>query len=236
MELRKKNRILGRISLVIFSLSMIIGIAATLEPDTNASGIIIILMGVVGIILSFVDKIVLKIFKKDAPFSVLLFANVFVFLATFPGEILGAYYRLWWWGVFLHLFSGAGVTYIVFRIIEVIFRESESKLSANLVVLFSLLISLSGAVIWETIEFSIDSIFNTNMQKFIPAEFLSEDVGSVTELNASDEQIVEFYSKPKGYRFALMDTMEDHACYMLGALAISGGLVIKNRVKKLKSK
>lgn len=234
MELRKKNRILGWVALAISVISMTIGIVESLNPSTKASGNIIILMGVVGVILSFMDIIVLKISKKDTPFLTLLFLNVAVFLATFPGEIFNAYYAFWWWDMFLHLVCGFGIALAVFQILEIVFEKQKVKPPKSFLIFIAITMALGGAVIWETIEYSIDSIFHTNMQKFIPDEFLPDDVSSVTELNATSEEIAEFYAKPEGFRFALIDTMEDHICYFAGALIWAGVQIAWDKSKKSK--
>jgi hypothetical protein len=73
------------------------------------------------------------------------------------------------------------------------------------------------------------------MQKFIPADPFFNGGDSSKPLNGSDQEIANFYRFPKGYAFALRDTMEDIICHFSAAL-LSCSMIFfccskKNRTK-----
>lgn len=98
-------------------------------------------------------------------------------------------------------------------------------------ILFALFASLAVAVLWEIIEFTYDSLFLTNAQKFIPTdENLFNGGNSGLDLNGSDSEIASFYRNPDGYKFALKDTMMDCVVCFIGSLAsVAATAVINTR-------
>ena len=72
---------------------------------------------------------------------------------------------------------------------------------------------------WEIYEFTFVSLFGTNMQKVIPeVDGLFNGGDSSLILNGSNDLIADFFKTPAGYRYALMDTMEDIVCCFTGGL------------------
>jgi len=225
-------RVLNYIALGIFVAALVFGIVELFDFATQASGVIVILCAFVGIVLTFADRVVRHFWRANIPFSVLLIAYGFIFLATVPGEIFDFYYTVWWWDIFLHVFSGFGITLIFHRIISSLVGERKIKRQHGLVVFLAVFAALGAAVVWETVEFTLDSAFNTNMQKFIPEEFLPNNTGAVVTLQATDEQIAEYYRQPAGYRFALVDTMEDHIAFLSGSILWLLGHVLDRSIKR----
>lgn len=209
---------LNIVAMGIFGATLLYGVCLMCMEELASSGLLIALTSIAGVLLILLGKIARSFWRINTPFSALMLIYVFVFLAVVPGELFGFYYIIWWWDVFLHVFSGFGLTYIAYLIINYALEKAKIKYAQGVVVIFAVLSSLGCAAIWEVIEFSIDSIFETNMQKVVPAEFLVDNTGSVGALEASDQELADYYRQPSGYRYAVMDTMEDHISYMSGAM------------------
>ncbi len=215
----KRAKTLSITARIVFTLATALGIYRLANPDTRASGILVILVGAIGISLTYLPTITRKIWQTTIPTSTIIILYTFIFLALVPGEILHFYYNVWWWDFVLHIFSGFGISYITYQILQAIFPKSHTNNRQVITLtIITLLTSLGTAVIWEATEFTIDSAFATNMQKFIPPQFLPNDTGSVQTITATDQELSNYYRQPSGYRYALIDTMQDHVIFLVGTL------------------
>jgi len=211
-------RVLSFVACGIFATAMIYGLSQLFDSETRSSGILITLVSMSGISMSQLDRITQRFWKVNIPFSILIGINLFAFLAAVPGEIFDFYYTVSWWDTFLHVFSGFGIAFVLYKIFGAVLGKAKIKHKAGFLAFVTVFATLGCAVIWETLEFTVDSIFHTNGQKFIPPEFLPSNTGSVTALDATDAEIAEFYRQPSGYRYALIDTMGDHIAFLVGTL------------------
>jgi len=96
-----------------------------------------------------------------------LLAIGFIFASLFLGEVHGYYTRFWWWDIVLHTSSGFLLGTIGFLLVYVL-NETESvslKMRPGFVAFFAFLFAVGMGAVWEVFEFTMDSLFNTNMQK-----------------------------------------------------------------------
>lgn len=123
-----------------------------------------------------------------------LLAIGFLFAALFLGEVRGYYTRFWWWDIVLHTTSGFLLGIIGFLLAHIL--NEQEKIDVNMhpgfVALFAFFFAVGMGAIWEIGEFTMDQLFNTNMQK----SMLGDDSG-------------------------LTDTMWDLIVDTLGAIVIS---------------
>ncbi|MBU1036939.1 hypothetical protein KKF32_02800 [Patescibacteria group bacterium] len=92
----------------------------------------------------------------------------FIFFTLFLGEINHYYYKFWWWDVFLHIEAGFLCGILGFIFIYSINNRYKGRLYMNpsFVALFAFTFSLAvGGVLWEILEFILDSLFNLGMQE-----------------------------------------------------------------------
>lgn len=96
-----------------------------------------------------------------------IIAMLFLFAAIFLGELFDFYYLFWWWDIFLHTLSGVFLGFVGF--IAVYMLNGNPKIGVNLspffIAIFAFCFAVSLGVIWEVFEFTMDSLFNMNMQK-----------------------------------------------------------------------
>ena len=197
-------------SCIVFGIVLI-----SIGKDASQSTLIV-LEGLQALLLAFLPLFAEKIFKVKFSFLAYLLISVFTLLAVFFGEALQFFYKVSWWDTFLHLFSGALLTALGISLGNLFFPTNEKNTG---LVLFGIFFALACGVLWEFAEFTIDSIFGTNMQKFMPESYPYFNGGnSFIPLNGSDAEIAEFFRYPSGYKFALKDTMEDIVCNISGVL------------------
>lgn len=157
-----------------------------------------------------------RFFKKYVhlyiPTAIQIFVLVFIFAHFILGELTGRYESSGMFDKVLHLTSGLAIATIGFSVIN-LWNQSKNthlQLSPFFVAFFAFAFALSVGVIWELFEFAMDSIFGSNMQRYIPPDALVQEVEPV-----------------QGY--GLIDSMWDLLLSSISALIISilGYLVLK---------
>ena len=119
------------------------------------------------IFLSILPSLIQKNYKFILPEEVEFIILLFLYSSIFLGEFGDFYEKYWWWDLILHTISGIILGFFGFLIIYTL--NKSKKINLNLTPIFIALFTFSFAitlgVMWEIIEFSLDSIFNLNMQK-----------------------------------------------------------------------
>ncbi|MBI9102385.1 MAG: hypothetical protein JEY99_08230 [Spirochaetales bacterium] len=117
--------------------------------------------------LTFIPSILEKSIKVSLPASFQIVLLVFIFGAQFLGEIFDYYERFWWWDLVLHSWSGALLGTIGFLLVYILNEASGvgMVMSPFFVAFFALCFAVTCGVLWEVFEFSMDLLFDTNMQK-----------------------------------------------------------------------
>ncbi len=126
------------------------------------------------------------------------------------GEIAEFYVYVRGWDSLLHAFSGVILGIVAMAIVQYITQDNKNVyLSPLFIALFAVSFAVTIAVVWEIIEYIIDGLFNSNMQRF------------------RDSLTGEAFEG----REALRDTMKDLILDMIGALAVAiiGYLDIKRQ-------
>ncbi len=97
---------------------------------------------------------------------------IFLYCAIYLGEVRSFYYLIPHWDDILHAFSGAMLGAFGFTLVSTLnFSEKvKVELSPLFVCLFSFCFALAVGAAWEIYEFTGDSLFGLNMQKFRTAD------------------------------------------------------------------
>ncbi len=113
-------------------------------------------------------------------------------------------------------------------VIHNLFLKDLTKGKNYLLSLFvAFLASCTIALLWEVFEFCSDTLFSGNAQRFIPEiEGIYNGGDSSLNLEGSMEDIYNFYVKPEGYRYALLDTMKDMILCLVSTILTSMALGI----------
>lgn len=119
------------------------------------------------ILITLLPQLLARRFHVVIPAEFQLFTIAFVFASLFLGEVHGYYTRFWWWDIVLHTSSGFLLGIIGFLLVYVLNETEQIQLSMRpgFVAFFAFLFALGTGAAWEIFEFSIDSLFGTDMQK-----------------------------------------------------------------------
>ena len=222
-----KERALTTLSAAAFIISAAYGVLKIFDGSyPSAQATLIVIESCVGIFFSLLPALILKIFKIRLSFSVQLIITGFMLLAIVAGEAFEFYYKIFWWDGMLHVFSAFGIAYIAYCLTHFITRDSDLTRKFTFCIVGAVSVSLAMGMVWEVTEFTVDNICGTNMQKFMPETEPFFNGGNAREtLEGNPGEFEEFFSKPEGYRYALMDTMTD-LVYCLAGVALFAVLAV----------
>lgn len=118
-------------------------------------------------VITFIPSIIERKFSIDYPNEFEIAIILFIFASLFLGELNYFYYKFYWWDLFLHALSGIIIANIGFSLVYVLNRQKEIMiyLTPSFTILFTFSFCQMIAISWEIFEFSMDIIFNLNMQK-----------------------------------------------------------------------
>jgi uncharacterized membrane protein YjdF len=103
------------------------------------------------------------------PSGMLLAYAIFLYCAVYLGEVHYFYYRIPHWDTMLHTFSGFALGAVGLSIVGLL-NKSKSvpiSLSPAFVAIFAFCFAVTIGTVWEIYEFTVDSIANLNMQKYM---------------------------------------------------------------------
>ena len=195
-------------SLILAIIGIIIMmIIAPSEPQLNdpngkikSDYILMLAQCILGLIVIILPSIIEHKIKIEIPSRMMIVFILFIYAATFLGEVRNFYYTVPHFDTILHTLSGGMIGALGFSIIA--FLNNSDKIPVTLsplfVACFTFCFALALGGIWEIYEFLADGIMNTNMQKFA--------LENGTPLIGRD---------------AVTDTMKDLIVDAIGALVVS---------------
>lgn len=222
---RDARRIMGWILFGSLVLSVIyVIIRLVLAPSSPTAGefdmersdyTLMLLQCLLGIVVMMLPSILEHRWSIPIPNFIFVLYYIFLYCAVFLGEVFSFYYHVPHWDTILHLFSGAMLGSLGFILVSLL-NDSDKvhvALSPFFVALFAFCFALAAGAVWEIYEFTIDTVMQLNMQKYL------------TEAGV-----------PLIGRAALLDTMEDIICDAAAALVISVvGFFHMRRDRRLKA-
>jgi hypothetical protein len=122
-------------------------------------------VSIVTFLLTYLPHLFEKKYDIDIPAEFEIVTILFIFATLFLGEVRGFYTRFWWWDVILHTGSAIAFGFIGFTILYILYRGDKIKASPIIIAIFSFFFALGIGSIWEIFEFSMDQVFDLNMQK-----------------------------------------------------------------------
>ena len=173
-----------------------------LKPHGRLKGdyALMILQCAVALIVMSVPTFVEKKWKIRVPNFMYILYFIFLYCAVYLGEVRNFYFAIPNWDTILHTFSGGMLGALGFILVDLLndSKRVSIHLSPFFVAFFAFCFALACGVIWELYEFTMDSLFQLNMQKYM-TETGTLLVG----------------------REALMDTMQDLVVDTLGSLVVT---------------
>jgi uncharacterized membrane protein len=94
-------------------------------------------------------------------------AALLLFLSLYLGSAQDYYYRFWWWDIVLH--AGSGFLFGIIGFLAIYLLNQTDRIPRSMqptfVCLFAVMFSVFIGVLWEIVEYAVDSIWpSTNMQ------------------------------------------------------------------------
>lgn len=116
--------------------------------------------------LMFTPSILKRRYRVYIPFIIRLWIVSFIFLTLFLGEIGRFYEHIPLWDKFLHLQSGFLLSTSGYILIYILNNHEKKKLQLSpfFITLFAISFSLALGVVWEVIEYGVDTWFGTTWQ------------------------------------------------------------------------
>lgn len=148
-----------------------------------------------------------RVFRFSCPLVLQTALLCFVFLALGGGTVFAFYQLIPHFDKILHTLSGPLFTAVGLSLAFPLVKERTGRTRAWYAVLFAILFSLSVGYVWEIYEFTVDTLFQSNLQGW-----------SQGLLNAMPDGT---YLHTTARGTALLDTLYDMILNLLGTLAFS---------------
>ncbi len=146
-----------------------------------------------------------------------------VWCASFGGAYLNWYYSINSWDIILHVVLGGFAVIMGYELVTCIQKRDKKYVYVNIAVLCALGVSFLGCTGWEVFEFTFDQIACGDSQHWSKA--LAEEAAIL--YNNPHLASPNFIPELDPMRYALIDTMEDTLCNVVGGLIVYIGLRIK---------
>lgn len=134
--------------------------------------VLMLLQCLLGLIVIGLPSLLEKKWSFEIPNYMCILYFIFLYCAIYLGEVRNFYYVVPHWDTILHAFSGAMLGAFGFILVSILNDSSKVKvtLSPLFVCLFAFCFAVAVGAMWEIYEFTGDSLFGLNMQKFRTAE------------------------------------------------------------------
>ena len=118
------------------------------------------------LLLTFIPEIFTKVTGVRMTSTARLTYTVFIFGTQWLGTYLRLYDTLLWWDIMLHFVSGILLGYVGILLFICLDKAywSSRRMPSKLLMVFSFLVAVSGAVFWEIMEFLSDTFLGSNTQ------------------------------------------------------------------------
>ncbi len=143
--------------------------------------------------------------------------------ASFGGAYLNWYYSINSWDIILHTVLGGFAVIMGYELVCCIQKRDRKYVHVNIAILCALGVSFLGCTGWEVFEFTFDQIAGGDSQHWSKA--LAEEAAILyNNPHLAHPNVI---PELDPMRYALIDTMEDTLCNVVGGLLVYLGLRIK---------
>lgn len=157
--MKKINNIIIILSLVIELIYFI------MNPIITVDNILLLLSFIPVILIPRIFNFIFKKSKIKIEDDVEFVYLIFLVLAFLFGSIMGRYSKIYWYDSFTHLLSGIFTAFMAPIILKWLNRYDKKDIVFN--VIYIILVTLSVAVLWECVEFTIDKVLGMDTQKVL---------------------------------------------------------------------
>lgn len=145
------------------------------EPNLSEAfhnDLLAILQCLLGAAAIHLPRILKKLMRLEIPPLMYILYLIFLFCSIYLGEFRNFYELVPYWDDILHALSGIITGFFAFMLTSVFMRKKSNPntVSPLFIALFALTFSVTIGVLWEIYEFTLDSCFGLNMQKYKTAD------------------------------------------------------------------
>jgi hypothetical protein len=187
----------------------------------------LVISTITGLFFTLVPVMIRKFLKIEVSLSTVALGYSMLILHTM-GEIFDLYYRFQNWDIVLHTFGGYIWAFYTFGAFFSI-RPPRGKMQTTIYLLGAMAISVAVSALWEIMEYLADIITGSNMLKVIPENNLFNGGSTNLPLNGTDTEIAEFFRNSSGYMYAVVDTITDLICCVVGDIIFASVYVLVGR-------
>lgn len=237
-EHMKRDKKAFAIYVIIRSIVILVMIRAIFRQEYES-----VFICALSLVLLLMPALIERSLKIDFPTNLEVVIMVFIFAAEMLGEISEYYVKYPNWDTILHVTNGFLCAAIGFALVDVLNRSERVslKLTPLYVAIAAFCFSMTIGVLWEFFEFSVDCLFNMDMQKdtvlssIYSVSLNPTGANKVVALEGIEEVFVN--GQPLGVGgyldIGLYDTMEDLFVNFIGATVFSvfGFFYSKNKGK-----
>ena len=150
-----------------------LGIARFLQATLVIAGVVAFLRGswtilftsIIALLATFIPALLGKNFKLNIPVELHFIATLLIYGTLILGEVGNFYERFWWWDMVLHGGSAIVFGIVGFVILYTLYEAKRLVANPYIIGLFTFAFAVAIGVVWEIFEFTMDTLFNFNMQK-----------------------------------------------------------------------
>ncbi len=158
----KKNK--GKAKFVILLFIRTVLVLAFISSLISGRKLVLI-MSILGFFLTYAPSIIKELFNKEVPASFEVIVIFFIYGIFYFGEVRGLYAEFWWWDIILNLLSATALGFIGLAVLSVLKKEKVINANDKIIAILVFCFAVSIGALLEFFEFSMDSLFNFNMQK-----------------------------------------------------------------------
>ena len=139
-------------------------------------------LSVFTLMLVFLPSVLDKKISVDYPNFIITQVVIYLYLSALLGSLMNYFEQYWWWDLFVHLLLGLIVGSIGFLLVLELTRHrpESARLSSGMLVIFAFAFSVAIGTIWEIVEFTIDSLFGTNLQLSSLRDTMTDLIADIT--------------------------------------------------------
>ena len=191
--MKKINNIIIILSLVIELIYFI------MNPIITVDNILLLLSFIPVILIPRIFNYIFKNSKIKIEDDVEFVYLIFLILAFLFGSIMGGYSKIYWYDSFTHLLSGIFTAFMAPIVLKWLNRYDKKDIVFNII--YIIIVTLSVAVLWECVEFTIDKVLGECVE-FTIDKVLGMDTQKVLTTGVND-------------------TMKDMICALVGSILYS---------------
>jgi len=190
-------------------------------------------LGILTLLLLFLPSIVQVTFKIELPTTLEIIMMTFVFAAEILGEINRFYIIIPFWDTMLHTLNGFLAAAVGFSLVVLLNKNKNKNVafeaSPIFVAIVAFCFSMTIGVVWEFFEFTMDRLFQLDMQKDTVVHVISSVmlnstgankpvmISGITDVTVNGQSL-----GLGGYLdIGLIDTMKDLFVNFIGAITFS---------------